>query len=297
MNKPLTRLQSIAAIHASNILFAATALFISLLSGRFDGYFTSFCRFLVGLFIGFGQLSFQGTPFRIVRFKPWIGRGIFGAAGMTLYYVSIAFGTPGRASLFNNSFPVFVAIIAIFFLGERVRSTTIGGLLLAFSGIGLVLFDGVKVSLLADITGLASGILAGISYHFNKNASKTENPVVIYLGVCFVGLATNAFTVGQALSLNPISALYLVLAGICAYAAQIFITIGLRDIPTTEGSVHTFAKIPLIVIAGWVFLGNTITPRFIVGTGLLITGLFLNQLVLRPRRRAAGRSGDRPSID
>lgn len=282
MNKPLTRLQSIAAIHVSNILFAATALFISLLSGRFDGYFTSFCRFFVGIFIGFGQLSLQGKPFRIVRFKPWIGRGIFGAAGMTLYYVSIAFGTPGRASLFNNSFPVFVAIIAIFFLGEHVRTTTIAGLFIAFSGIGLVLFDGVKVPPIADITGLASGILAGISYHFNKRASRTEDPVVIYLGVCIVGLAANAFAAGQVVNLDPVSALFLVLAGISAYAAQIFITIGLRDIPTTEGSVHTFAKIPLTVIAGWLILGDAISLRFIVGTGLLIGGLFLNQLILRP---------------
>jgi len=286
MNKPLTRLQSVAAIHLSNILFAAAALFISLLSGRFDGYFTSFCRFLVGIFIGFGQLRLEGKPFRIVKFKPWIGRGIFGAAGMTLYYISIAFGTPGRASLFNNSFPVFVAIIAIVFLGEKVRATTIAGLLLAFSGIGLVLFDGVKVSLIADITGLASGILAGISYHFNKRASKTEDPVVIYLGVCFVGLAANAFTLDQALSLDRVSAIYLVLAGVCAYGAQIFITIGLRDIPTTEGSVHTFAKIPLIVVAGWLFLGNAITLRFVAGTALLIAGLFLNQLILRPRPAA-----------
>ncbi|HQF73442.1 MAG TPA: EamA family transporter, partial [Treponemataceae bacterium] len=61
-----------------------------------------------------------------------------------------------------------------------------------------------------------------------------------------------------------------------AYAAQILITIGLRDIPTTEGSVHTFVKIPLTVIAGYLFLDDPITLRFVAGTVLLLVGLFLN---------------------
>ena len=70
--------------------------------------------------------------------------------------------------------------------------------------------------------------------------------------------------------------LFLILAGAGAYAAQILITIGLRDIPTTEGSVHTFVKIPLTVIAGYLFLDDPITLRFVAGTVLLLVGLFLN---------------------
>jgi len=81
----------------------------------------------------------------------------------------------------------------------------------------------------------------------------------------------------------------LLIAGLGAYAAQITITIGLRDIPTTEGSVHTFVKIPLTVIAGAIFLDNPITPRFIIGTALLFVGLFLNQLVLRPHRHTVAK--------
>lgn len=284
--KPLTRTQSVLYLQASNFLFAGVAVCVSLFSSRFDGYFTSFCRFLIGLAIGFTQLRLEKKPFRIERFKPWLGRGIFGAAGMTLYYVAIALGSPGRASLFNNSFPLFVAIIAIVFLHDRVRMNTIIGLLIAFSGIALVLWDGSRVPPVADVIGLSSGILAGISYHFNKVASKTEDPVVIYLGVCFVGVLATAFSLPQAINLDLVSFTLLVLAAAGAYFAQICITIGLRDIPTTEGSVHTFAKIPLTVLAGCLFLGNAITLRFIAGTALLFAGLILNQLRVRKAKKA-----------
>jgi drug/metabolite transporter (DMT)-like permease len=278
MKTRLTRAESIFYLQLSNVLFAATAVFISVVSDRFDGYFTSFCRFLVGLLIGLAQLRITGRPFKIERFKPWLGRGIFGSAGMILYYVAIALGTPGRASLFNNSFPLFVAIIAIFILRDAVRANTIAGLIVAFSGIAFVLWDGASVPPVADLVGLASGILAGISYHFNKVASKTEDPIVIYLGVCIVGALATAFSAPAALALDPLSAILILLAAAGGYAAQICITIGLRDIPTTEGSVHTFAKIPLTVLAGSLFLGNAITLRFVVGTALLFVGLMLNQL-------------------
>ncbi len=284
MTRRLSRFRSLVFIHISNVCFAATAIVISVLSSAFDGWFTAFARFFIGALIGFGHLACTRTPFRVVRIRPWIGRGIFGALGMILYYVSISLGSPGRASLFNNSFPIFVAIIAIAFLRESVRITTIAGIALAFSGVALVLWDGTGVNLMSDAAGIASGFLAGISYHFNKRASQTEHPVVIYLGVCLVGLLATTVSLGQASALDARALALLALAGAGAYVAQITITIGLRDIPTTEGSVHTFLKIPLTVAAGWAFLGNATTGRFVIGTALLFAGLILNQLMLRPKR-------------
>jgi drug/metabolite transporter (DMT)-like permease len=279
------RTKSIFFLQLSNVLFTVTAIFISLLSSKFDGYFTSFCRFLVGTALGFGQLALTKKPFRIVKVKPWLGRGIFGAIGMVLYYVAIALGSPGRASLLNNTYPIFVAIIAIFIMRDKVKHLTVIGLLLSFFGVALVLWDGAKVSFIADIIGLCSGVVAAVSYHFNKKASQTEDPIVIYLGVCLVGLAATAFSVPQALKLDWLSAFLLLLAGAGGYFAQIAITIGLRDIDTTEGSVHTFVKIPLTVIAGWLFLSDPITSRFILGTALLLVGLLLDQIITLVSRK------------
>jgi drug/metabolite transporter (DMT)-like permease len=285
--KPLKspRAKSIFFLQLSNVLFAITAIFISLLSPQFDGYFTSFCRFLVGALLGFSQLALTKKPFKVVRLKPWLGRGIFGAIGMVLYYVAISLGTPGRASLLNNTYPIFVALIAIFIMRDKVKPCTVIGLLLAFGGVALVLWDGAKVSLMADLIGLCSGTVAAVSYHFNKKASQTEDPIVIYLGVCLVGLLATAFSVPQALRLNWASAALLILAGMGGYFAQIAITIGLRDIDTTEGSVHTFVKIPLTVIAGWLVLSDPITARFILGTTLLLVGLLLDQFIALVSRK------------
>src|SRR5690554_2008114 len=96
-----TKAESLVYIHLSNICFAATAILISALSPDYDRWFTAFARFAVGAMLGFSQLGATKTPFRIVKLKPWLGRGLFGAVAMILYYISISLGTPGRASLFN----------------------------------------------------------------------------------------------------------------------------------------------------------------------------------------------------
>lgn len=283
---PRSIARSIFYLQLSNILFAATAIFLGRLAGRFDGYFTSFVRFLVGTAFGFAQLAAMRRPFRIVRLKPWLGRGIFGAAGMILYYLSIGMGSPGRATLFNTSYPVFVALIAIFLLRSRVRITVLACIALSLAGVALVLWDGARSSLLADLAGLGSGILAGASYHFNKRASQTEDPIVIYLGVCFAGMLATAFSVPQFAQVDPGSALLLILAGLGGYFAQLAITVGLRDIDATRGSVHTFLKVPLTALAGWFFLSEKIGWRFLAGTILLLAGLFLDKLI--PARGSPG---------
>lgn len=275
--------RALALIHLSNILFAATALLIALLSQSRGGYYTSFARFLVGTLLAFSHLALHKKPFVIHRKKPWIGRGIFGALAMTLYYVSIDLGTAGRASLFNNSFPIFVAIIAIAFLKEPVFPVTILSIIIAFAGVALVLADGSRGNVLADIAGLASGMIAGLSYHFNKKASMTEDPVIIYLGVCLVGMLFNAHSLFPLSPPNPSELVILALAGLGAYWAQVAITAGLRDIDTTRGSIHTFFKIPLTIAGGIIFFSNTVTLRFIAGSILLVTGILLDRLVrIRP---------------
>lgn len=275
---------SLFYIHLSNVLFALTALFVAGLSGAFSGYFTSFARFAVGTLLGFTHLALSGKSFRVRRFWPWFGRGVFGSLAMTLYYIAIGLGSAGRASLLNNTFPIFVAVISFFILRERVRAVTAAGILLAFTGVAFVLADGSAGTLAGDLAGLASGILGGVSYHFNKRATRTEDPIVIYLAVCLVGMSFNAFSVPEALAVDPSQGLLLLLAGAGAYAAQVAITIGLARIDTTAGSVHTFAKIPLTILGGILIFRDPATFRFFLGTALLAAGILLDKLV-KPKKR------------
>ena len=275
--------KSIAYIYLSNILFATTALIVGLLSKNFDGYFITFSRFAVGLVIGFVQLAITKTPFQITNFKPWIGRGFFGSLAMMLYYVSISTGSPGRATFFNNTFPIFVAIIAIVFLKDKVRLPTIFGILIAFIGMYLVLSDNSSSSLIANIIGISSGFFAGIAYHFNKRVSLTEHPSVIYLGVCIVGMLMTGFSIPQAANLDLYAIIILILAGASAYFAQIALTIGVRDIPITEGSMHTFVKIPMTSLGSLIFFRDPIIVGLVTGILLLFTGIFLDKII-KPKK-------------
>jgi len=100
-----TKAESLVYIHLSNICFAATAILISALSPDYDGWFTAFARFAVGAMLGFSQLGATKTPFRIVKLKPWLGRGLFGAVAMILYLHFDITGNSGPGKPFQQQLP------------------------------------------------------------------------------------------------------------------------------------------------------------------------------------------------
>jgi drug/metabolite transporter (DMT)-like permease len=280
--------KAVLLIHASNVFFAFSSYFVKLASKAVDGWFSSLARFVVGGAIGLITLAAIRKPFKVNRFGVWAGRGLFGAVSMVLYYFSISLGSAGRATLLNATYPVFVAIIEILFLKKRPRAGILAGIAVSTVGAFLVLWDGAKITPLGDGLGLLSGIVAGLSLHFNKKASETEDSIVIYLGVCLVGVLCCGFSAPRAIGLKPLIGLALLMVGATAYYGQVAITSGLRELGATEGSLISYLKVPIAILISWAFLGERISLRFLAGTALILGGLFLDRGSGKRLRRGSG---------
>jgi drug/metabolite transporter (DMT)-like permease len=265
------------AVHGSNLFFAFSAFFVKLSSYAADGWFASLARFVIGGAIGLACLAALRRPLRVKRFSMWAGRGFFGAVSMVLYYISIDLGSAGRASLLNNTYPIFVALIGLFARKRRARPATLAGIVLSMGGVAMVFWDGAGLSPLADACGLASGILASVSLLFNKKASETEDPIVIYLGVCLVGTLACSFSAPQAASLDLPAAAFLGAMALTAFLGQVSITKGLRELSAEEGSLISYLKIPIAILISWAFLGERLSARFLAGTGWIVLGLLLDR--------------------
>jgi drug/metabolite transporter (DMT)-like permease len=252
------------------------------------------------------MMAVRRKPLKVNKFGPWIWRGILGAVGMVLYYLSIDLGTAGRASLLNNTYPLFVALISAVVLRKRFGWPVLAALALSFLGVGVIFRESVMAMIhswiggaaasagaeggtglfVSDILGLASGVIAGGSFLLNKKASETEDPVVIYLGVCLVGCFVCAFSAGQARFLDAASVVASFLAALTAFLGQVTITAGLRDLPATEGSLISYLKIPITILIAWIFLGEPMGWGFIAGTLLISVGLLIERMWPLIRGRA-----------
>ena len=233
-------------------------------------------RFIVGIILSVLFIVILKNNFKIYGKVFWVLRGIFGSGAMILYFISIQVTSSGRATLITNTFPVFVALFAFFFLKEKIHLNNIISILICFVGIVLVFYDGSKYPLLGDFYALIAAVMAGLAVIFLKKLRDNNNSVIVYLPVCIFGLLFTSFSAKQFGSINIPVLILLVAVGITAFLAQLFMTYGFKFISTTRGSIVTFSKIPMTIGLS-LFIGEEFKLKFIIGTILIILGLIINR--------------------
>src|SRR4051812_8529112 len=148
---------------SSALLFATMAALAKRASLRLPGAEVAFVRFVVGIIAA-------GTAATRVRFRAnnWTGlflRGAFGGAAVLCYFLAIEHLPVGVATLLNYTAPVFTALWAALFLGERLGLAGVGALMLTTTGVGLVVYADAPPGSLGfrtwEIVGFTAAVLSG----------------------------------------------------------------------------------------------------------------------------------------
>jgi len=274
----------VAAILASCLFFAAMAAFVRVLSADYDGMFISLGRFLVGAAISSASIAARRSGFAIRDPKDVVLRGLYGSAAMILLFVSIQLSGAGRGTLFNATNPLFSILLGALLFGERLGRSSIAGAVFCFAGVAVIFWDSSSPSLLGDLIGLGSGLLAGFSFQYTKRARVNNGSDIIYLSVCASGILVTFWTAPRAASLDLRTGLLLLAAAVMGYAGQIALTWGVKFMKASEAGILSFLKIPLTIALG-LFLGEGLSLRFALGSLILIAGLVVAELGRSPSPR------------
>ncbi len=290
------RIRGFAALYAAATIFAFTSLMVKLSSPYFSGFFMSGARFVIGaalcllvLYMRYGGIKSE---------RPWVlvFRGLFGACSMACTYAAIALTGPGRASLLSNIYPVFVPLFGALFFRERFNPKTLMSLLFCSLGAILVVRDGSGATLAGDLLALLGALLAGVAVNYVRSASRTENPIIIYLSPCIFGLPILAFAPLPHSLGGPVGIILLLGIGVGAFFAQALMSYGYRSVPAGRGSVVFFWETALTVLLGFLLAGERFNLRFAGGLALIIAGLWWNRERRPGRRGAAGPEAPEPAV-
>ena len=115
------------------------------------------------------------------------------AIPFTLFAYAALGVSAGTASLLNATTPMFGAVIAFFWLGERLTVLQVLGILLGFGGIASIVWNEIglhaEASTLAVAAGLAGAALYGIAASYARHWFDTVDPMVVATGsVCGAAL-------------------------------------------------------------------------------------------------------------
>lgn len=76
---------------------------------------------------------------RLPQGRLWLWAGVTGLLGVTLFLYGLSEGTklagPGNAAVLANTPPFFVLVLGWLFLGERITAAGLGGLVVGFAGV------------------------------------------------------------------------------------------------------------------------------------------------------------------
>jgi drug/metabolite transporter (DMT)-like permease len=277
-----------AALYSAAFLFAFTSLFVKLASRHYAGMFVSATRFAVGAVLCTAVLVFGYRSIRPARPGLIALRGLVGAFSMAMSYAAISLTGPGRAALLCNTYPLFVAVFGALFFGERFNARVFACIAICTLGAVLVMRDGSGSSIAGDLLALGSAVFAGIAINIVRRATQGDNPFMLYLSPCLFGLPLFAFVApGSGAAQGGLAGVaFLLGVGFMAFFAQALMAYGYRSVPAGRGSVVFYLETALTVLLGALFAGERFNLRFGLGLALILGGLALNHLRLKPRPRA-----------
>ena len=254
--------------------FTAMAIAGRELASELDTFEIMMYRSLIGVMIVLLVATFAGslTTISKKRINLHFIRNVCHFIGQNLWFYAIAVIPLAQVFAFEFSTPIWVALMAPFFLGERLSSARIITIILGFIGILVVAQPGsISIS-----SGVISAALCAVGFAgtfiATKILSKTESTSCILFWLAFMQLIFGIiFTSYDAdIAIPSSESLPLIILVACAgLFAHFCIATSLKLAPVMLVAPIDFLRLPIIVFIGASFYDEAINAWVILG-GILV---------------------------
>ncbi|MGD9409718.1 MAG: DMT family transporter [Thiohalocapsa sp.] len=285
-SQPLIR--GAAFIVLGELCFASMGVGIRLVSDELDNTMIVFARNILGLVLLLPWLAHRGIG-NLATTVPGLHllRAGAGVAAMYCFFYAIAAMPLAEAMLLKLTAPIFMPIIAVLWLHERVTPALALALGIGFSGVAVILDPsfteaGIRVSPVALI-GLLGGVLAALAKVTVRRLSASEPPTRIVFYFALIAAAISAVPLIWAWQTpSPAAGFGLLGIAIAATLGQLALTRGLSLAPASRMGVFGYSAVVFGAAYGWLIWDEPLTVATITGTLLIAAaGLLATRAVRR----------------
>jgi drug/metabolite transporter (DMT)-like permease len=270
---------------------------VKLLSPRIPAPQVAFVRFAAGLLPLLAVPSLRHAARRVERRDLVLYRGLFGGIAVLLYFLSIEHIPVGVATLLNATSPIWAGLLAVLFLGDRLRLATLVPLVAAFVGVAMVVSAHAPPGRLLgfgpwELVGVLSATLSGAALVATRAARRTEGSWAIFASFTFFGFlvcAPFALAGWRTPGLRDWALLAFVAA--TSIVNQLLMTWSFRWLDNVTAGVLQQVSVVVAMGLGAALLGETLTVGSVAGTLLTLAAV---AAVLILATRAGRRAPEAP---
>jgi drug/metabolite transporter (DMT)-like permease len=223
---------------------------------------------------------------------------LVGAIGTAIPFTLLSWATlsvsAGYTSILNATAPIFTALIAWTWVGEKLSLAGIAGLLIGFSGVVVMVFDrqgGEQIALLPVFAALGATLCYGIQANYTRQKLRHIPPLVNALGSqSGAAMTMLPFTIWLWPSETPGQDAWIgvALLGVACTGIAFILYFRLIAAVGPNKAISVTYLIPFFgVLWGMLFLDESLSGYMIMGTLLILLGVSLTTGVFR-RRSASG---------
>ena len=174
--------------------------------------------------------------------------------------------------------PAWTALLAVWFLHERLTPSRLGVVILGLVGVLVILRPGIAEFKPAAILVLLAAFGYAITMIATKELTKTETTfsIVFWMAVIQFPLSLIGSNPAVFLHLNSQHLLPAIGVGVAGLTSHYCLSNAFRSGDATLVVPLDFMRIPLIAVVGWAFYGERLDIFVLVGALIIVSGVLWN---------------------
>ncbi|HDM8139695.1 TPA: DMT family transporter [Vibrio harveyi] len=240
-------------------------------------------RALVSLVISYLDVKRKGISVWGNNKPLLFARGAVGTMALMCVYYSVTTLPLAEATIFQYIHPVFTALLAVFFLKERIQFSTFICIALCLLGVYVMVRPETgpdaehALPMFSVMIAILGAFGSSIAYVIVRKLSQTEDSSIIIFYFPLVALPASILLIGDQFVMPDLYlTMMLVLVGVFTQIGQLGLTKAMQTQEAGKASAYSYVQIIFSVVLGIVFFGELPAAWTYLGGALIVTGALIN---------------------
>lgn len=214
---------------------------------------------------------------RTARLKQHVLRNAVHYAAQYGWFAALLLIPIAQVVAIEFTMPIWVAVLAVVFLGERINVWKAMAIVLGVAGVAVIVRPGLQSLDVGQLIALASAVGFAVSVALVKSLTRTDAAIVVSFWMLVI-----QFAIGLLPALAhwrwPSATVWgwVVVVAFCGTYSHYCFARAMEHADTTVVVPMDFLRVPLSALAGWAIYAERIDLPVVLGILLILAGNLLN---------------------